>query len=190
MLSFLEGEVVSSSGPLVLSCFGIGFEINMPERDLSALQVGSRERVQVLLHVSPDGPKLYGFASQGEKAVFALLLKVPGIGPKAALSILSNIRVRDLASAVKNRDSSLLLKVPGIGPKAASRLISSLEDADLGPAEGSAPLADDGVVEALENLGWKGPQALAAYRSAKAALPNADTSRLLKACLQILDRHA
>ena len=155
MLSFLEGEVVSSSGPLVLSCFGIGFEINMPERDLSALRVGSRERVQVLLHVSPDGPKLYGFASQGEKAVFALLLKVPGIGPKAA-----------------------------------SRLISSLEDADLGPAEGGAPLADDGVVEALENLGWKGPQALAAYRSAKAAFPNADSSRLLKACLQILDRHA
>ena len=189
MLSFLEGEVESTSGTLILNCLGIGFEVNMPKRDLTYLQEGSRARVQVCLHLSPEGPRLYGFYEAKEKEVFALLLKVPGIGPKAALSILSNIEMPDLASAVKNRDTSLLLKVPGIGPKAASRLISSLEDADFGLL-GAGPVASDGVVEALENLGWKGPQALSAYHSAKAALPGADSSRLLKACLQILDRHA
>ncbi|MBR6440268.1 MAG: Holliday junction branch migration protein RuvA [Aeriscardovia sp.] len=190
MLSFLEGEVESASGPLVLNCLGIGFEVNMPERDLSGLKAGSRARVYVSLHISPDGPRLYGFSAPGEKEVFSLLLKVPGIGPKAALSILSNIEMPDLASAVRNRDASLLLKVPGIGPKAASRLISSLEGADLPLLGESSALADDGVVEALEGLGWKGPQALSAYRSAKEALSGADSSRLLKACLQILDRHA
>ena len=186
----MEGEVESAAGPLVLNCLGIGFEISMPERDLSRFKAGAKGRVEVALHISPEGPRLYGFCSPKEKEVFSLLLKVPGIGPKAALSILSNIEMQDLAAAVKNRDSSLLLKVPGIGPKAASRLISSLEDSYLGLMEEAGAAAPDGVVEALENLGWKGPQALAAYRSAKEALPSADSSRLLKACLQLLDRHA
>ena len=154
MLSFLEGQVVSTSDFLVLECFGIGFEISMPERDMEELEIGEKKRIEVSLRLSQEGPKLYGFLSSAEKEVF-----------------------------------SLLLKVPGIGPKAASRLISSLQDADLGflGEEGSK---DDGVLEALQSLGWKNFQAQAAYRSAKEALPSADSSTLLKACLQILDRHA
>ena len=154
MLSFLEGQVVSTSDFLVLECFGIGFEISMPERDMEELEIGEKKRIEVSLRLSQEGPKLYGFLSSAEKEVF-----------------------------------SLLLKVPGIGPKAASRLISSLQDADLGflGEEGSK---DDGVLEALQALGWKNFQAQAAYRSAKEALPSADSSTLLKACLQILDRHA
>ncbi|MBQ5780082.1 MAG: Holliday junction branch migration protein RuvA [Aeriscardovia sp.] len=189
MLSFLEGQVVSTSDFLVLECLGIGFEISMPEKDMEELEIGEKKRIEVSLRLSQEGPKLYGFLSSAEKEVFSLLLKVPGIGPKAALSILSNMEMSNLAEAVKNRDSSLLLKVPGIGPKAASRLISSLQDADLGflGEEGSK---DDGVLEALQSLGWKNFQAQAAYRSAKEALPSADSSTLLKACLQILDRHA
>ena len=154
MLSFLEGQVVSTSDFLVLECFGIGFEISMPEKDMEELEIGEKKRIEVSLRLSQEGPKLYGFLSSAEKEVF-----------------------------------SLLLKVPGIGPKAASRLISSLQDADLGflGEEGSK---DDGVLEALQSLGWKNFQAQAAYRSAKEALPSADSSTLLKACLQILDRHA
>ena len=154
MLSFLEGQVVSTSDFLVLECFGIGFEISMPERDMEELEIGEKKRIEVSLRFSQEGPKLYGFLSSAEKEVF-----------------------------------SLLLKVPGIGPKAASRLISSLQDADLGflGEEGSK---DDGVLEALQSLGWKNFQAQAAYRSAKEAFPSADSSTLLKACLQILDRHA
>ena len=154
MLSFLEGQVVSTSDFLVLECFGIGFEISMPERDMEELEIGEKKRIEVSLRLSQEGPKLYGFLSSAEKEVF-----------------------------------SLLLKVPGIGPKAASRLISSLQDADLGflGEEGSK---DDGVLEALQSLGWKNFQAQAAYRSAKEAFPSADSSTLLKACLQILDRHA
>ena len=154
MLSFLEGQVVSTSDFLVLECFGIGFEISMPERDMEELEIGEKKRIEVCLRLSQEGPKLYGFLSSAEKEVF-----------------------------------SLLLKVPGIGPKAASRLISSLQDADLGflGEEGSR---DDGVLEALQSLGWKNFQAQAAYRSAKEAFPSADSSTLLKACLQILDRHA
>ena len=126
----------------------------MPERDMEELEIGEKKRIEVSLRLSQEGPKLYGFLSSAEKEVF-----------------------------------SLLLKVPGIGPKAASRLISSLQDADLGflGGEGSK---DDGVLEALQSLGWKNFQAQAAYRSAKEALPSADSSTLLKACLQILDRHA
>ena len=154
MLSFLEGQVVSTSDFLVLECLGIGFEISMPERDMEELEIGEKKRIEVSLRLSQEGPKLYGFLSSAEKEVF-----------------------------------SLLLKVPGIGPKAASRLISSLQDADLGflGEEGSK---DDGVLEALQSLGWKNFQAQAAYRSAKEAFPSADSSTLLKACLQILDRHA
>ena len=154
MLSFLEGQVVSTSDFLVLECFGIGFEISMPERDMEKLEIGEKKRIEVSLRISQEGPRLYGFLSSAEKEIF-----------------------------------SVLLKVPGIGPKAASRLISSLQDADLGflGEEGSK---DDGVLEALQSLGWKSFQARAAYRSAKEALPSADNSTLLKACLKILDRHA
>ena len=191
MLSFLEGQVVSTTNFLVLECFGMGFEISMPERDMETLEAGERKKIEVCLRISQDGPKLYGFLNAGEKEVFSVLLKVPGIGPKAALSILSNMEMSTLARAVKERDTSPLLKVPGIGPKAASRLISSLEEADLSfIEEGGENSAQDGVVEALESLGWKSFQAQEAYRSAKAALHSADSSRLLKACLQILDRHA
>lgn len=154
MLSFLEGQVVSTSDFLVLECFGIGFEISMPERDMEKLEIGEKKKIEVSLRISQEGPRLYGFLSSAEKEIF-----------------------------------SVLLKVPGIGPKAASRLISSLQDADLGflGEEGSK---DDGVLEALQSLGWKNFQARAAYRSAKEALPSADNSTLLKACLKILDRHA
>ena len=189
MLSFLEGEVVSAPDPVILYCSGMGFEISMPQQDGQKLEIGEKRRIEVYLRLSPDGPRLYGFLNAGEKEAFCLFLnKVPGIGPKAALSLLSNIEMATLAEAVRSKDPSLLLKVPGIGPKAASRLISSLEEGDLlGIAGEEAPR--DGVVEALESLGWKGFQAEAAYRSAKAALPAADNSSLLKACLQILDRH-
>lgn len=154
MLSFLEGQVVSTSDFLVLECFGIGFEISMPQRDMEELEIGEKKRIEICLRLSQEGPKLYGFLSSAEKEVF-----------------------------------SLLLKVPGIGPKAASRLISSLQDANLSflGEEGSK---DDGVLEALQSLGWKNFQAQSAYRSAKEAFPSADSSTLLKACLQILDRHA
>ena len=154
MLSFLEGQVVSTSDFLVLECFGVGFEISMPERDMEKLEIGEKKKIEVSLRISQEGPRLYGFLSSAEKEIF-----------------------------------SVLLKVPGIGPKAASRLISSLQDADLGflGEEGSK---EDGVLEALQSLGWKNFQAQAAYRSAKEALPSADSSTLLKACLKILDRHA
>ncbi|MBQ1804104.1 MAG: Holliday junction branch migration protein RuvA [Bifidobacteriaceae bacterium] len=189
MLSFLEGQIISISDFLVLECFGIGFEIAMPERDMEKLEVGEKKRIEVSLRISPEGPRLYGFLNAAEKQIFSVLLKVPGIGPKAALSILSNMGMASLAKAVKNKDSSPLLKVPGIGPKAASRLISSLQEADLGFV-GEEGAESDGVVEALESLGWKSFQAQSAYRSAKEELPLADSSALLKACLQILDRHA
>ena len=154
MLSFLEGQIISISDFLVLECFGIGFEISMPERDMEKLEVGEKKRIEVSLRISPEGPRLYGFLNAAEKQIF-----------------------------------SVLLKVPGIGPKAASRLISSLQEADLGFV-GEEGAESDGVVEALESLGWKSFQAQSAYRSAKEALPLADSSALLKACLQILDRHA
>ena len=190
MLSFLEGQVVSATNFLVLECFGIGFEINMPKREMEGMEIGKKERVEVCLRISPEGPKLYGFLNAGEKEFFSSLLKVPGIGPKAALSILSNMEMSDLATAVKDKDPSSLLKVPGIGPKAASRLVSTLEEADLSFLKDGGNSDKDGVMEALESLGWKRLQVQEAYRSAKSALPSADSSRLLKACLQILDKHA
>ncbi len=103
---------------------------------------GAEVRLFTHLVVREDAHLLYGFATEGERQVFRQLIKISGVGPRTALSVLSGLSVNDLAQAVSTQETGRIVKVPGIGKKTAERLLLELKGklgVDLGlPAGGVA----------------------------------------------------
>ncbi len=130
MIAFIKGELeYISEECIVVEAGGIGYEIRVPASILEELpNVGEEIRIHTYLYVREDAMKLYGFASRDDLNVFKLLITVNGIGPKAALGILSTLTTDDLRFAVLADDAKAIAKAPGIGPKTASKLILELKD--------------------------------------------------------------
>jgi Holliday junction DNA helicase RuvA len=133
--------------------------------------------------VREDAQLLYGFATQQERATFRELVKISGVGPRTALSILSGLSVADLAGAVSRQEGGRLQKVPGIGKKTAERLLLELKGklgADLGlPASNdvsSAAQAD--ILQALVALGYNDKDAAAALKKLPADVSVSDGIKL------------
>ena len=107
---------------------GVGYEVDVPMSTFFNLP-GLGERVTLLTHfvVREDAQQLFGFLTDGERQTFRQLVRISGVGPRTALSILSGLSVDDLASAVSRQDSARLVKVPGIGKKTAERLLLELK---------------------------------------------------------------
>jgi len=140
------------------------------------------EEVTLFTHlvVREDAHLLFGFLTAGERATFRQLLKISGVGPKVALSVLSGMSVDDLAAAVSAEDSGRLTRIPGIGKKTAERLV--LELRDKLPKVAAAVRADGGaaggdVVNALLTLGYNEREAQAVVKGLPAELPLADAIR-------------
>lgn len=130
MYNFITGEIISKGeGFVILENNGIGYEIRISMTTLDALScVGEIGKVYTFLNVREDEMSLYGFATLEEKNMFLKLTEVSGIGPKVALSILSGIKLSDLAIAIKKEDIKLLSTIKGIGKKTAERIIVELKD--------------------------------------------------------------
>ena len=130
MYNFITGEIISKGeGFVVLENNGIGYEIHISMTTLDALPcVGEMGKVFTFLNVREDEMSLYGFATLEEKNMFLKLTDVSGIGPKVALSILSSVRLSDLAVAIKKEDIKLLSSMKGIGKKTAERMVVELKD--------------------------------------------------------------
>ena len=171
MIGKLTGTLGDKNPPQVLvDCNGVGYEVDVPMSTFYNLP-GVGERVTLLTHfvVREDAQILYGFASPGERDTFRKLIKIAGVGPRTALSVLSGISVADIAQAITAQDSGRLVKVPGIGKKTAERLLLELRGklgADLG-VPGAAARADEGadIVQALVALGYSDKEAAAALKS-------------------------
>lgn len=129
MFYHIEG-VVSELEPnlAVIDCAGIGFSLNASANTVSQLKKGSRAKLFVAESVSENAFDLFGFATKSEKRCFEMLTAVSGIGPKAALSILSYNTPESLALAILNGDEKALTIAPGIGKKIAQRVILELKD--------------------------------------------------------------
>jgi Holliday junction DNA helicase RuvA len=126
----IAGILVEKNFPqVIVSCNGVGYEIDVPMSTFYPLP-RTGEEVTLLTHlvVREDAHLLYGFLTAGERAAFRQLLKISGVGPKVALSVLSGLSVEDLSAAVASEDSGRLQKVPGIGKKTAERLVLELRD--------------------------------------------------------------
>jgi len=179
----IAGILVEKNFPqVIVSCNGVGYEIDVPMSTFYPLP-RTGEEVTLLTHlvVREDAHLLYGFLTAGERAAFRQLLKISGVGPKVALSVLSGLSVEDLSAAVASEDSARLQKVPGIGKKTAERLVLELRDklpkALPGVAGPDASSASSDVVNALLGLGYNEREAQAAVKSLPPDLQIADAIR-------------
>ncbi|MEY2891628.1 MAG: hypothetical protein RJA98_1536 [Pseudomonadota bacterium] len=169
MIGRLTGQLAEKSPPqLILDVAGVGYEVDVPMSTFFNLP-GLGERVTLLIHfvVREDAHILFGFLSHEERNTFRQLIKISGVGPRMALSILSGLSVAELAQAVSLKQAGRLVKVPGIGKKTAERLLLEL-DGKLGAAIGGpAVVMDDpqnDILQALVALGYSDKEASAALK--------------------------
>ena len=129
MFYYLSGTVAHIGPNLaVIDCGGVGYACSTTTTTLSTLRKGEKGKLFTHLNVREDGVELFGFAGQDELNLFRLLLGVSGVGPKAALSILSASTPANLALSIITGDEKALTVAPGIGKKIAQRVILELKD--------------------------------------------------------------
>ena len=129
MFYYVEGTCAHKTPALaVIDCGGVGFALNTTANTLSKLSVGKRSRLYTFLYVREDIFDLYGFYDEEELRCFKMLLGISGVGPKAALSILSASTPEKLALSILTGDMKVLTVAPGIGKKLAQRIVLELKD--------------------------------------------------------------
>ena len=199
MIAYIRGKVVHvSETKVILEVHGMGFQVFITARDASAIPApGEQVLLHTFFHVKADAMQLFGFLSQDDREVFKLLLNVNGVGPKAALGVLSAMSADDLRFAVLAGDAKTISKAPGIGNKTAQKMIlelkdkMSLEDAFEKRMENSAKAnvangmtdAKSEAIQALVALGYSNADALKSVNRANAS-EDMDTEAILKAALK------
>lgn len=164
MIAFLKGKLVSSDETgAIIDVNGVGFNVIMPILDINKLpEAGCDVTVYTYLYVREDVMDLFGFSDRESIKYFKKLIGVSGVGPKAAISLLSALRPSELALAIISSDAKTIGRAKGIGPKMAQRIVLELkgkvetEDAieTAAPAENNfKPTADASAVNALIALG-------------------------------------
>ena len=129
MFYYLNGTVAHLENCLaVIDCGGVGFSCNTSLRSLSMMEIGQKVKVYTSCVIREDAFDIYGFTTQAELNSFKMLTGISGVGPKAALSILSSSSPEDLAMAVANGNEKALTIAPGIGKKLAQRILLELKD--------------------------------------------------------------
>lgn len=185
MIGRLSGILAGKNPPQILvDVQGVGYEVDVPMSSFYNLPALG-ERVTLLTHfvVREDAQLLYGFLTAEERATFRELVKISGIGPRTALSVLSGLSVAELSQAITQQQAGRLQKVPGIGKKTAERLLLELKGKlgpDLGAPSGGnlASEAQADIVQALIALGYNEKEASAALKALPADVAVADGIKL------------
>ena len=205
MFSYIKGTLEEYwEDTVVIESGGIGWNIHVPLSVLDRLpHVGEQMKIYTSFQVKEDSMTLYGFLSRQDLKMFNQLLGVNGIGPKAALGILSSLTPDDLRMAIIAEDAKAIAKAPGIGPKTAKRVILDLKDKismdDVlplqfagGQAEANVAAAASGVdgpgkeaIEALVALGYSPTEATKAVRQVEIK-EGMNAEAVLKASLKFL----
>ena len=183
MFDYLKGKVASATpGRVVLDVGGVGFSLAATLHTAARVTVGTEATLYTYLHVREESLELFGFAEREEQACFLLLLGVSGVGPKAALAILSAVTPQALALAVVTEDEKTICAAQGVGKKLASRIILELKDKlakehALSGAPAPVSVAGDDALDALLVLGYRASEANAALARVDATLPTEDRVR-------------
>ena len=191
MIAFIKGTVDSlSEGKMILESHGIGYELNIPASMFDAgVREGEELKIYTHMSVREDGISLFGFLSREDLEIYRMLIGVSGIGPKAALAVLSTLTADNLRFAVLSEDVQAIAKTPGIGKKTAQKLILELKDKfDLQEAfeqklAGNQAAAAVRQVQALTALGYSGTEALQAVKKVEIT-EGMDSEAVLKAALK------
>lgn len=192
MIGYLRGKVLLKQGNhLILEVCGVGYEIDVPVSVSAQISQGEESALFIHHSVREDGHYLFGFDSIEQRIWFRELIRVSGIGPKAALLILSGFTGDSLSQIIREQNTAALIKLPGIGKKTAERLLVELNDRvaklpGISSVQADIPLAVSArseAEEALIALGYKPTEA--AQLITKIADDAADTDTLIRRALQL-----
>ena len=197
MFHYINGTVTEVAPNLaVLDCGGVGFQLNVSNYTAGALKTGERTKLLTYVYIREDIFEIYGFSSKTEKRCFELLLGVSGVGPKAALSILSVAPPESLILSIVSGDEKAIMAAQGVGKKIAQRVILELKDklaketAEISFSGGAAPAAfaagEGGArgdaAAALAVLGYSAAEIYAALK--KLDTDGMETGEIVKAVLR------
>ena len=198
MFYYLEGKLLlPEMNTAVIDCGGVGYRLTVSgsTRQEISSKVGQTVRLYTVLSVREDAMELYGFSTEEERLAYEQLTSVSGVGPKAAISILSALTVERLNKAVLTGDVKSIATAQGVGNKTAARVILELKDhlaKVLGMKAEDLPDVPDGgqdlgdALNALMVLGYTRAEATAALRKVKTA--GKSTEELIKEGLKILSK--
>lgn len=171
MIGSVRGRLLEKNPPQILvETNGVGYEIDVPMSTLYNLpDIGAEVFLYTHYVVREDAELLFGFSTKAERSLFRLLIRISGIGPKIALSILSGISASILAQAVSQAEPGLLTRIPGVGKKTAERIVLELKgkiDTVVGSADSQTPTsgAKADIISALVSLGYSEREALQAVK--------------------------
>jgi len=200
LIGRIVGTLVEKTPPeLLVDVNGVGYEVSASMTTIYDLpQIGGMVTLYTHFLVKEDSQTLYGFVDKSERALFRILIKVNGIGPKMALAILSSMSAEELIINVQESDVTALTKIPGVGKKTAERLIIELRD-KLGQAAKTDLFSTPTVLRqvqadprqeaeaALISLGYKPQEAARAV--ANVPIDSASSEEVIKAALKGLLRN-
>ena len=180
MIAHVFGKVAEKfNGSLVIDVHGVGYEVSVATNDFDAVTLDQEAKFYTYHHVREQSEELFGFSSLAAKKLFEMLITVQGVGPKAALAILSLSNAEQVRNAIANADSGFVQKATGVGKKTAERVVVDLSDkvglpTHYGRTE--APLqtelnTSDEALEALMALGYTLADATKALENVDINLP-------------------
>lgn len=182
MIAHIRGVVAEKfAGSVIIDVSGVGYEVQVPLNDYDSALLDGDVKFYTYHHVREQSDELFGFSSLAGKKLFELLISVQGVGPKAALAILSLGASEQVRSAIANSDSSFISKASGVGKKTADRVVVDLSDKVGLPTtfvsgDVSQPQlqSNDDALEALMALGYTLADGMKALESVPKELPTAE----------------
>lgn len=199
MIVFLHGILADKQpNKAVIDVSGVGYEAGISTQTFASLPAtGSEIRILTYHHMTESEQRLFGFIDSTEMSLFEMLIKVKGVGPRLALTILSGMPAHDIAGCIARQDAVMLARTPGIGKKTAERLVLELKDkVNAGSNTGTSntsgttgftasPHAE--AISALEALGFKTDDAVKAVQKAGSdQKTGTETGDVVRAALQLL----
>ena len=189
MIAHLVGTVTEKFlNSLIVDVHGVGYELTISVPDAEQTHVNDEVKLYTYHSVRENAEELYGFLSLAAKKLFELLISVNGVGPKAAMSILSLGTAEDVRNAIANTDAAFIAKAAGVGKKSAERVIVDLRDKVGQPSHYGAtetkfslsatPLPGDEALDALIALGFPLKEATLALAEVDSNLPTEERIRL------------
>lgn len=199
MFYSITGNIImTDASSVAVECGGVGFKCNTSINTLKKIgTVGSRTTLYTYLAVREDALELFGFHDQQELDCFKLLIGISGVGPKAALAVLSEMTPDKLALAVSSGDAKSVTKAQGVGPKIAQRIVmelkgklSAVTSADDDGFDASAAIeASDNTAEAVSALQFLGYSRYEAAKAVSTLDKNMSVEDMIKKALAVLSKN-
>ena len=179
MIAHVKGVIAEKfNNSVIVDVNGVGYEVTLTALDYDAVKLGDEIKFYTYHSIRENAEELYGFSSLAAKKLFELLISVQGIGPKAAIAILSLAAPEEVRNAIANADATFVSKASGVGKKSAERVIVDLRDKVGIPSRygstsviSAAEPAPDEALDALIALGFPLKEATAALEKVDPSLP-------------------